>query len=264
MSEPAGRVGAGERPSWSRDDIVEAVLLGVMAYACFAYYAVVVRLAAMRGTDLAPLLHTRLDDAMPYMSVFAIPYALAYVMPVWAAVVLAREGGLPAFRRGFFGYLGLQGLHYAFYVAFPSSSFALMPSADALSRSMLGAWVRFFYDLSPLWNAFPSFHVAGCWFFYRVLARWAPRPARVYHAWFWTMAVGTAAIKIHWVVDGAAGFLAAEVYYRLVQTPLEARFACDWTWDSAKARLAAHLGALAALLAGLGLATLRFGWLLQP
>ncbi|MCX5788074.1 MAG: phosphatase PAP2 family protein [Elusimicrobia bacterium] len=254
----------GLKPQWRQGDIVEALLLGAAGWLAFAYYEVVGRLAALRGTDLGPMLHSRLDDAMPYLPILVFPYALAFVMPVVAAIILARKGGLHAFRRGFFAYLGLLALHFMVYLSFPSSARGIMLPAEAVSRGAFAWAVNIFYGAAPPWNAFPSFHVAGCWFFYRVLARWAPRPARIYHAWFWVMAVGTAAIKIHWVADAAAGFLLAEAYYRVVLVPLEARGACGWTWESERARLAAHVVPLFALAAGLGLATLRFGWLLGP
>jgi len=92
-------------------------------------------------------------------------------MPVVAAIILARKGGLYAFRRGFFAYLACS--------RSTSPSISRSPAArgdHAAGRGRLArgfAWaVNIFYGAAPPWNAFPSFHVAGCWFFYRVLARW--------------------------------------------------------------------------------------------
>lgn len=235
-------------------DILEAALLAAVGYVGFGYYEVVGRLAALRGSDFSRFLHTRLDDAIPFLPVFVLPYALAFVLPAVVAVFVARLGGLFELRRVFFAYLGLLFLHFAFYLAVPTSAAGVMLAPSAVPAGILSAGVLFFYRLAPPWNAFPSFHVAGGWFFYRVLARWKPRAARVYRAWFWLMFVGTVAIKIHWLADGAAGWLLAEAWHRFVAAPMEARGACAWTWSSTRLRLAAHAIPLVLLGAGLGLA----------
>ena len=234
------------------DDLAEYCLLAAVGYCCFAYYEVVGRLAGARGVDFGPLLRTPLDGAIPYWPVFVLPYALAFVLPLAVAVAVARHGGLPAFRRVFFVYLGLLVAHFMFYLALPTSASGIMLKETGLGTGVLGLAVRFFYRLAPPWNAFPSFHVGGGWFFYRVLARWAPRAGAAYLVWFLLMTFGTAAIKIHWVLDGLGGWLAAELAYRFVLLPLEARGFGEWNWPSLERRVAAH--ALPLLVLGAGLA----------
>lgn len=234
-----------------KGDGVEAALLAALGYLCFGFYEVVGRLAALRGFDLGPHLRTPIDDAIPFLPLFVLPYSLAFVMPVVTAVAVAVHGGLHSFRRVFFAYLGLLFVHFALYLAFPTSASGVMLPEAALGDGWLDWGVSFFYRLSPPWNACPSFHVAGAWFFYRILHRWAPRASRAYAVWFWIMFVSIAAIKIHWVIDGVAGWLLAEAWYRWVFVPVEARGGCSWEWSSPGQRLAVHLVPIFLLGAGL-------------
>lgn len=245
--------------AWEPGDLAEVFLLALLGYVSFSYYLVVGMLAGLRGWDLGDRLRTPLDDAIPYVPVFVLSYALAYLLPLGAAFLVARLGGLAAFRRGFFAYLGLLFLHFAFWLAFPSSARGIMRPLDEVSRGAFADGVRLFYVIAPPWNAFPSFHVAGCWFFYRVLDRWAPGPARAYQAWFWTMFASTLALKLHWLLDAVAGLLVAEAFYRRVFLPLEDRGACSWTWASTQHRLAALAVPLLALGAGLGFSLTQLG-----
>lgn len=245
---------------WEASDLAELALLGLVGYVSFAYYAVVGVVAGARGWDLGGALRTPVDGWVPYLPVFAFSYGLAYVLPLLAAVCVARTGGLAAFRRGFFAYLGLLVLHFAIWLAFPTSARGIMLPEAEVARGTFAAQVRFFYAIAPPWNAFPSFHVAGCWFFYRVLARWEPGPARWYQAWFWTMFVSTLALKLHWFLDAVGGLAVAEAYFRSVYRPLDERGAFAWTWESTRARFAALIVPLILLAAGLGLSLARLGF----
>lgn len=253
------RPSQSHRP-WAPGDLAELALLGLLGYVSFAYYAVVGAVAGARGWDLGGWLRTPVDGWVPYVPVFAYSYGLAYLLPLLAAVWVARSGGLPAFRRGLFAYLGLLVLHFAIWLAFPTSARDIMLSEAEVSRGTFAAEVRFFYAIAPPWNAFPSFHVAGCWFFYRVLARWEPGPARWYQAWFWTMFASTLALKLHWFLDAVAGLAVAEAYFRSVHQPLDERGAFAWTWGSARARFAALIVPLILLAAGLALSLARLGY----
>lgn len=243
-----------------RDDLAEVALLASAGYVSFAYYPVIGWLAGTRGMDFGPLLRTPVDDAIPYLPVFALSYGLAYVAPMASAVGVLKARGMPAFRRVFFGYVGLLALHYAFWIAFPSSARGVMVAPDVVDS---GAWapaVRAFYGVAPPWNAFPSFHVAGCWYFYRVLPPGRPLWARLYSLWFFTMFASTLALKLHWFLDAVFGWLAAEAFYRAVHRPLEARGACAWAWESTRVRLATLMAPLIGLAAALGLTMARLGY----
>ncbi len=231
-------------------DVIEGVLLGATGYVCFSFYIVIGRLASWRGVDLTPWLRTRLDDAIPFMPVFVIPYALAFAAPVLAGLLIARYGGLFAVRRAFFAYFALVAAHFLLYLLVPTSAGPLfMPDSEL--RGALPSLVRFFYGLSPPWNAWPSLHVAGGWFLCRALKPLAPRAALAFQGWFWLMFASTAAIKIHWVADGIAGFVLAEGAFRRILRPLERQGACSWRWPSPRLRLAVHAGALILASAGL-------------
>ncbi|MBI5201819.1 MAG: phosphatase PAP2 family protein [Elusimicrobia bacterium] len=243
-----------------RDDYAEIALLGLAGYLSFAYYPVVGWLAGTRGSDFGPLLHTRVDDWVPYLPWLALSYGLAYLAPVAAAFAVAREGGMPAFRRAFFGYLGLLAAHYAFWIAFPSSARGVMLPAETIARGGWAPAVNAFYGIAPPWNAFPSFHVAGCWYFFRALPRLNASWRKLYLVWFLTMFASTLALKLHWFLDAVSGWLVAEAYYRAVAGPLEAKGACDWTWESTRARLTAVAAPLAFLAAGLGFSLARLGY----
>ncbi|MBI4345205.1 MAG: phosphatase PAP2 family protein [Elusimicrobia bacterium] len=243
-----------------RDDLAEVALLGLVGYVSFAYYPVVGWLAGTRGTDFGPLLRTPVDDAIPYLPVFALSYGLAYIAPMAAALAVLKLRGMPAFRRVFFGYLGLLALHYAFWIAFPSSARGVMLAPEAVSSGSWAPAVRVFYGIAPPWNAFPSFHVAGCWYFYRVMPPGRAAWSRLYLLWFLTMFASTLALKLHWFMDSVFGWLAAEAFYRAVHRRLEATDACAWTWDSTRARLTALGAPLLGLAAALGLAMARLGY----
>ena len=225
-------------------------------YACHLYYNLVGHLASLRGVDFGPHLLTPLDRALPYLPFWVSFYQLAYFMPglVLAAVFVRIGLDVPAVRRILISFLALLGAHYALYLLVPVSAAAVRLPDGSLGAGLLGDLVRYQYRLATVWCAWPSLHVSACWFFYRLFARHYRVVRWIYLAWFLGMFLGTAAIKIHYALDGITGWALGEGVFRFVLTPLERRAACRFTWGPQARRIFAHVAVLAFLLAGLLLA----------
>ena len=215
-----------------RVDVLEIAGMLLIGHAYHLYYNLVGHLASLRGVDFGPLLITPLDRALPYLPGLVWFYQLAYVVPGIILVQLLWRLGpdVLALRRIFAGLVVLLSVHFALYLLLPMSAQSVRLAPDALGQGLSAELVRYQYRLATVWCAWPSLHVSGCWYLYRVIARHSPVLRWAWLAWFVGMLVGTAGIKIHYVLDGVAGLAVAEAVYRGVLLRLERTGACAWTW----------------------------------
>ena len=232
-------------------DLIEIALVTLTGYACHLYYNLIGHIASLRGVDAGPHLLTAVDRAIPYMPFWVNFYQLAYFMPgVVLALVFARNGlDVPAVRRILVAFLSLLFAHYGLYLAVPASAAAVRLPDAALGAGTLGGLVRYQYALATIWCAWPSLHVSACWFFFRLLATHYRRLRWIYLGWFVGMVVGTAAIKIHYVLDAATGLVLGECAFRFVLAPLTRRNALARRSGSQPRRILVHLAVLVFLLA---------------
>jgi hypothetical protein len=242
---------------WERNGIkegIETILLTLIGYLFFNYYEIVAHIASLRGKDMGPWLHTRLDDTVPYMPIFIFPYVLTWMIPIFVNITIVKKSGLPALRRGMFAFLGLLILLFSFYIFLPSSTRLNLPSPLSISQHAFSTSMYFFYSFISPWNAFPSNHVAISWFFYRALKPYITKPIiLMYQTWFWIMFISTFSIKIHYIADSIAGLIFAECYYRLIRFLLINHRICNWNWSSLKICIGAYF--LLATVLGVGLWT---------
>ncbi len=210
-------------------------------------------LAAARGRNFAPLVELPIDSYIPFVPLFVLPYTGVWFLPLALVAYLVAGGTRPqAFRSMFAGLLVLMLSCYAMWIAFPVKVGLRLNEEVVAAHGWLGQLVVFNYRGASLWNACPSFHVAGPWFLYRAASLMAPRVPRVF---LWTVvaiALSTVLIRIHYALDILFGLLVGELVVRFVFRPLhEAR-----TLEQFPPR-AAWAGSLGLLLA----ASMGYAWL---
>lgn len=156
------------------------------------------------------VLRTPLDDALPFVPLFAIPYLL--YLPF--LVITLLHFGVTSWRR--FTVLALAfivasltaDLFYLFvqtYVQRPS-----VPGDD------LGAQlVRFVYAHDQPYNAFPSLHTAGATLCGVAYYRWRPRYGVVVLPLVVAIIAATVLIRQHYLADVAGGLTLAGLSYAL-------------------------------------------------
>ncbi|NNM29029.1 MAG: hypothetical protein HKO57_05870 [Akkermansiaceae bacterium] len=176
-------------------------------------------IAAARGVDYGPLLKIPLDAHIPLVPVFVLAYLLVWFFPLALIAVVAWERGLdPApFRRLSVELLALMLTCYALWIVFPVSVDLRVEDSALERHGWLGELVGFNYGRASLWNACPSFHVAGPW----LLCRALPPSHRAWRVIFWAavaaIMASTVLIRIHYLLDIVFGVAVAEVVHHLVR-----------------------------------------------
>ncbi len=154
----------------------------------------------------------RLDDLIPFLPIFALPYFSAYVLGNGAYLFLREDAN---FTRILLGYLLIYLLSNISYLLLPTRverREQLTP--DTASTHILAR----FQHLSKPFNNFPSMHVSYCLFSARVFATYADNKwGGVLLAWAGLVALSTLFTKQHHLLDVAAGALLATLAYWVVR-----------------------------------------------
>jgi membrane-associated phospholipid phosphatase len=179
--------------------IAVAVLLA--AAQSLAYFAI----GRADLTRSSQLLHTRLDDAIPFL-----PWTAWCYLPFYAAIFVMAIGGFR--RRALFDraarsvvilmLIGGAG-HLLIRAEYPRP--LLSPPYHDLSHAFLAAVQR----IDPPGNVFPSLHVAHSSMLALLLIRDRPLLGRVAAVMALFLALSTLTTKQHFVVDVLAGYLLA-------------------------------------------------------
>lgn len=205
----------------------------------------------------AARLHTRLDDAIPFLPWTEVLYFSVYTAMLYPAFVV-RDRLL--FRRVTHAYLAVICVSLLCWWVFPVTAIGLRADPTTLDPAVFWEWgVRANYALDPPFNMFPSLHLsiatlAG-------LCGWTARRAFGLAAApvVAGIAVSICTVKQHYAVDGLAGLvLGTAAWAALVRRAPEAALPQDeratgWGGPLAWAGFTA-LVYLAALIAW------RLGW----
>ncbi|MBU6351349.1 MAG: phosphatase PAP2 family protein [Chloroflexi bacterium] len=154
----------------------------------------------------------RLDDLIPFLPIFALPYFSAYVLGNGAYLFLREDAN---FTRILLGYLLIYLLSNISYLLLPTRverREQLTP--DTASTHILAR----FQHLSKPFNNFPSMHVSYCLFSALVVATYADNEwGGVLLVWAGVVALSTLFTKQHHLLDVAAGALLATLAYWVVR-----------------------------------------------
>ena len=211
---------------------LEIVLPLVLLLLHLLYYKAFAHLVADQGENFNYLLSTRLDNIIPLLPIFVVPYTLvALFNPLIAVYCIIKVRGFNAgiFRRLYISIGILTIIAYTIWILFPVKDPSSLQSSSHLDQSLLGKFTLYVYHSIPLWNSFPSFHVLLPWFLYRATQLYAKRYAWLF-AWMAVLiAMATVMIKVHYFADVISAIILAEIIYRFVLLKLEGRQAFDKT-----------------------------------
>jgi len=183
------------------------------------WYNVIGSAAAMRGVNYAPFVVSRLDTACPFLSVFIVPYAFTWILPLLFAAHLffVEKTDLVTVRHMFAAFAVLCLLHCVLWLGVPvKTQFVVREFVGERSWNPLDRLTLFVHDHATLWNSLPALHVAAPWYLYRVAGLHAGKWSRALLVLTVVVAVSTMAIKIHYLADGLAGVICAEATFRVV------------------------------------------------
>ncbi len=182
-------------------------------------------ISASRGTDFGPLLEVPMDAAVAFVPVFVIPYMFAWVFPplLIGYLMFVTKTEPPSFRSVFLSLSVLMLACYTLWIAFPVRVGLRIDEPFLAAGGWLEQLVMFNYQQSSHWNACPSFHVAGPWFFYRIARELSPRLPRVYLGIVLAIIISTVFIRIHYLADILGGILISELVIRMVFQRLRKR-----------------------------------------
>ena len=189
-------------------DIASRALLVVVLVASIASYELI-----NHATHNLHVLRTPLDDALPFVPLFAIPYLLylpfllvtllLFGATNWQRFTVLALAFIVASLTADLFYLFLQT-----YVQRPS-----VPGDD------LGAQlVRFVYAHDQPYNAFPSLHTAGAILCALAYFSWRPRYGAVVLPLVIAIIAATVLIRQHYLADVAGGLALAGLSYALADT----------------------------------------------
>lgn len=182
------------------------------------YYTIVASLAGSEGKDFGYLISTKLDQIIPIITIFVIPYTLIAVtnplIAVWC-IVAARGFDRDVFRRVYFGIFLMIIIAYTVYLLFPVDYLDYSKDAN-LHGVFLGGFVQAVHNTMSLWNSFPSFHVMLPWFLYRMMQMYAKQFAWLFLIMSILISLATLFIKVHYIADVVSGILVAEIAYEVV------------------------------------------------
>lgn len=183
--------------------------------------------AAVEGRDLdfSSVIRTRLDDRIPFVPLLIIPYLLAWIYPLLLIVYLVRKRGYDVvmFRRIVFSIVVLLAICYPLWWFYPVKVWVRVADAELLAGGWLEQLTLFTYQHTTVWNACPSFHIAGPWFLYRAAELYGGRSSPTLLALFVAIAISAVAVRIHYLADILVGLVIAELVVRQVLYRLEAR-----------------------------------------
>lgn len=181
------------------------LLVGVL----FLTIVIVNEITSRRGRHFST--RHRLDDLIPFVPVFAIPYFSAYVLGNGAFLFLRDD---PRFGRILLGYLVIYLVSNLSYLLLPTRVERREElAASSVSTSILGGFQR----VSKPFNNFPSMHVSYCLFSALIVFTYAGGGwTALLLAWAGLVALATLFTKQHHLLDVSAGALLASAAFWFV------------------------------------------------
>lgn len=222
-----------------------ALLVGaLLALTWVGYFVVGLSVTPERAASL----RTPLDDAIPLQPGWMWVYAGVYTASLYPLFTIRCQR---LFRRMILGYVAVNVVCIAIWIAFPVGSTGLRADPASLDPTRFAEWgLRTNYALDPPINCFPSLHLA----IVLMAALSALRADRRWGGAGLVFAAGVAyaicAVKQHYVLDGLGGAALAAVLYLLLIHGYDPGEAAPeevaYTWRGPLLYLALHAAAVGA------------------
>lgn len=167
------------------------------------------------------VMHTELDDWIPFCEVFVIPYIFWFLFLIGIHCYTARHNA-DAFKRLMTFVAVSHTCALAIFFLYPTCQH-LRPLAFE-RQNLLTQATAFFYRIDTSTNVCPSLHVVGSmavWYAARYAGLFSRRGCRVFFSAATVLiCLSTVFLKQHSVLDVAAGLLLSDLIYRLVYRPI--------------------------------------------
>ena len=176
---------------------IQIIFLLLLGFASWAVY-----LPLNKQIGVIHSTHTPLDDHIPFIAIFVIPYLL-YIPFLWG-VIIWRAIKMDHFGRIIATFITINLISAIFYIFYQTQM--IRPFLDNKTGFYLDL-VRYVYQLDKPYNCFPSMHVSGSVFAAFVLWRYSPKLK-----WYGVVSAvlicaSTVLIKQHYFLDVIGGIL---------------------------------------------------------
>ncbi len=171
------------------------------------------------STDYSPLLLIGLDERIPYIPVFVLPYLFiwGYAGFIIGYSLLFRTYDYLLFRYFYLSFMLMTCMECLLWLLFPAKiSIRVEPGVLAL-HGWLGKLTAYVYRRATPWNVFPSAHIASAYAGWLFSAHFAKQK----HRWlflflFFLVCLSVLFIKNHFLLDILGGMIMAQFIYRAV------------------------------------------------
>jgi membrane-associated phospholipid phosphatase len=185
------------RPLWSRRELLFALGLVLVLAVLFSFYG-----ALNHGpADWIP--RTPLDERIPLVPAFAVPYLSAFALGPLTAIAFARRSAdlvLSALLAG----IVLLAVAYAVYMT--AQTYVARP--EDVGTGFFADLLRFVYGNDEPYNAFPSLHTGFATVFAIHWLRYGGWPGIACTAWCGLIVLSTLFVHQHYLADLAGGMAA--------------------------------------------------------
>jgi len=188
-------------------------------YAPLMYMLIFPLLGAMyawvnRPTAKVYQLTTRLDDAIPFVKYFAVPYGI-WIFYIYVCVFYFFKKDVRVYYRSLTVYTLCALVCYAVYSGFQTT----VPRPELVGHDPFTRLVAYIYHRDRPFNCFPSIHVFSSYMVVRLLAGSSFRNRRnltVIGGMSTLIVLSTLFIKQHTVMDAIGGIVLVEIVLALV------------------------------------------------
>lgn len=204
---------------WGYLEIVCVPLLMVFHRLCYDLTGILLSGGAV---DHGPLLRTRLDEWIPFVPVFVLPYILTWGYGGFIVLyaLLSRTYDHRLFRYFYLAFLLMTGVECLLWLAFPAQISIRAEAAELARSGLLGELTAYVYQRATPWNVIPSAHIAFAWLAWLFSAHFAKTGHRwLFLALFSLVVLSVLFIKNHYLADVAGGVLLGQLIYWLVFRP---------------------------------------------
>lgn len=185
------------RPRWTRREIIVALALTLALAVLFSFYG-----ALNHGpADWIP--RTPLDERIPLVPAFAVPYLSAFVLGPVTAVAFARRSPDLVLSTLL---AGIVLLAVAYTVYMTAQTYVARP--EDVGTGFFADLLRFVYGNDEPYNAFPSLHTGFSTVFAIHWLRYGGRAGAACTAWCALIVLSTLFVHQHYLADLAGGIAA--------------------------------------------------------
>jgi len=157
------------------------------------------------------MLYTDLDDLIPFMKVFIIPYAI-WMPFLYLTFIFFYFKDRPTYYRTLLAYVISVLICYVIYAIFQTT----VPRAELQGNDLLSWLVQFVYTNDAPFNCFPSIHCLSSYLLFRAAtqSKSIGRGTKIGIGIItWSIILSTVFVKQHVVMDVFAGIMLGHVIF---------------------------------------------------